>query len=604
MWFVIFAVGIAVMAHAFCGNAATDCAVRYEQSAQRQVERACERLGEYMDVPAKPEVGAERVIMVQRFAKEARELGTEGYRITTENPSLITVRANTDGGLANGVYTLLRTLMIEDRRDPFEGNWQVEETPFFRIRSMMVAPYNFGFAHGFSILSPDRWAFKHWKQYLDFLRLCNLNRVGIYPMRAYDPQIPETIDNKWRYEVWREAMEYAHELGMEFTFVLTANFVPQELWWRYPELRCEHDTVWAGAALCYSKARDIIRETQRYTFEFFKGADHFMLMFSDGGGGCYCDRCSADQTAVFLRMVADVRKTLSEVGSNADVIFWNWALDFWYHSIPAGIPEYLEQFPRVRDIQEEVFKRLPRDVPFEDVSVVPRLLFPGKTDTLKRAKEEGFETVINFVYPMGPELPQFIFPQGRIRVMMDIARYSKRTGIDGMDGYRLSPATRVLNDFVFMRLAWNPDLNFEQLVDELAGYLTEKRLNRAKIADAIRALEFFWEGVDAEANVTKAAALMDEVKAQEDSIQLQYVADMVSLLPGIYRLSQKETTREQADAIKKQMFAETHKRYILQGFGGTDIQWVPAAEAYFNAYVGMWMPVHLLPIPLTEEVNE
>ena len=603
MWYVIFAVAVAVMAHTFCGSAATDSGVQYEKNAEPQVERACERLGEYMAVTAGAEIRAERVINVQRLTKEARELGREGYRITTEKPSLISVRANTDAGLANGVYTLLRTMMIEDTHDPFQRDWEVEETPFFRIRSMMVAPYNFGFAHGYSILSPDRWAFKHWKQYLDFLRLCNLNRVGIYPMRAYDPKIPETIDNKWRYEVWREAMDYAHELGMEFTFVLTANFVPQELWWRYPELRCEHEIAWAGAALCYSKARDIIRETQRYTFEFFKDADHFMLMFSDGGGACYCDRCSADQAVVFLRMVTDVRDTLSEIGSNADVIFWNWALDFWYHSIPAGVPGYLERFPQVRDIQEEVFKRLPRDVPFEDVSIVPRL-FGGKMDTLKRAKEEGFTTVTNFVYGMGPEWSQFIFPQGRIRVMMDIARYSKRTGIDGMDGYRLSPATRVLNDFVFMRLAWNPDLSFEQLVDELAGYLTEKRSNRAKIADAIRALEFFWEGVDAEANVTKAAALMDEVKSEEDSLQLEYVADMVSLLPGIYRLSQKETTPEQAAAIKKAMFAETHKRYILQGFGGTDIQWTPAAEVFFNAYAGMWVPVNLQHIPLTEEEEQ
>ena len=98
------------------------------------------------------------------------------------------------------------------------------------------------------MFSPDQWAFKHWKQYLDYLRLFNLNRVAIYPMRLYDPAIPETWPNKERYAIWKQAMDYAHDLGLKFGWVQTANHVHQETWWRHPALCNEHEGGWKGCA--------------------------------------------------------------------------------------------------------------------------------------------------------------------------------------------------------------------------------------------------------------------------------------------------------------------------------------------------------------------
>ena len=51
---------------------------------------------------------------------------------------------------------------------------------------MMVAPYNFGGADGFSVFSPDQWAFKHWQAYLDYLRLFNM-KADINKTRWYWP---------------------------------------------------------------------------------------------------------------------------------------------------------------------------------------------------------------------------------------------------------------------------------------------------------------------------------------------------------------------------------------------------------------------------------
>jgi len=110
----------------------------------------------------------------------------------------------------------------------------------------------------------------------------------------------------------------------------------------------------------------------------------------------------------------------------------------------------------------------------------------------------------------------------------------------------------------------------------------------------------YWEGKDQIANIDKAARLFDEAKQGEPPYQLEYTADMVSLLPGIHRLNQPVISKQEADAIKARLFAETSKRYILQGFGGTDYQWVPEARMYFDAFVRMWAPRHQQTPPATD----
>jgi hypothetical protein len=569
--------------------------VRFAEAADSAVRLACEQLRGHLSG-----LQAGGRITLVRLEGDDATLGDEGYAIVTMGKRSLDIRAQSDAGLANGVYTLLRTMLIDGLKSPFDRRWAVHERPHFRWRSMMVAPYNFGGAHGFSTFSPDMWAFKHWKLYLDYLRLFNLNVVGIYPMRLYDPEIPESWPNKDRYAIWKQAMDYAHTLGMRFTWVQTANLVHQETWWRHPELRNEREAIWQGCALCYSKARDLIRKTQRHTFEWFKDADHFMLMFTDGGGACFCPECSKDQAGVFLRMVEDTRETLREVGSNADVIFWNWGIDWWHPSMGAGITGYLERYPQVRRIQEEVYERLSKEIVFEDIINVPAIFPQHKEDTLEAARKRGFGTVVGFAYAMNPEMPMFMFPQPRVRAMIDIMQYCKNAGLDGVDGYRLAPFGRILNDFVFMRLAWDPDLTRERLIQEMAGFLARKPENRTKIAEAIIALDAFWEGQEQTANIDKAARLLDEAKAGEASWQLEYVADMTCLLPDVHRLNQPGLTKEEADAVKVRMFAETAKRYILQGFGGTDNQWIPESRMYFNALAGMWAPGHLQALPLTQ----
>jgi hypothetical protein len=139
-------------------DAARKVAVLCDPQPSIPLQTACERLSEH--VRGSPEAGEIRVTRLQ--TRDSR-LGDEGYCIRSTNKT-IAIQANTEAGLANGVYALLRTMLIEDLPTPWARSWDLRDKPALRWRSMMVAPYSFGGAHGFSVFSPDQWAFKHWQQ--------------------------------------------------------------------------------------------------------------------------------------------------------------------------------------------------------------------------------------------------------------------------------------------------------------------------------------------------------------------------------------------------------------------------------------------------------
>jgi hypothetical protein len=158
-----------------------------------------------------------------------------------------------------------------------------------------------------------------------------------------------------------------------------------------------------------------------------------------------------------------------------------------------------------------------------------------------------------------------------------------------MDGYRLSPDGRILNDYAFMRLAWNPDLTPAQLIHEMAGYLTEKPHARAKVAEAIAALDAYWAKLqDRDANIAKATRLLDQAKADEPSRQLEYLADTTFMLWGIRQLQRTDISKEEQELVKDRMYAESFKRYVLQGFGGTQYQWEAESRKFFHALIQVW----------------
>ena len=160
-------------------------------------------------------------------------LGLAGYAITGGGQRPVFITAGAPEGLVNGYYSLLREMIVVHETDPAFRNWDVKESPAFRVRGMELAC----FLLNLDGLSADVMTWPEWKEYLDLLRLLNINTVTCFPMFVYHPDYPETHKHRWKYKVWKKAIAYAHELGMQWHMFTVNNMVPPRDYWEIPEAR-------------------------------------------------------------------------------------------------------------------------------------------------------------------------------------------------------------------------------------------------------------------------------------------------------------------------------------------------------------------------------
>lgn len=582
--------------------AATGNVISPYKNAPSPVVHAVQRLSGYTGIPlGKAQANALRV---ELNSIENPRIGTQGYTIHSANGS-ITVSGNATDGAANGVYTLLRTLMIEHRKDPFSRAWNVEEKPAFSLRSMQVAPYRFGASYGFAALSPDRWSFEQWKQYVDFMRLCNMTNLAMGSARVYDPNYPDSRREQWRYEVWKQVMDYCHQIGMKFDWFISPNLTPEQAFWDNPDKRYinEHG-AWYGNGLDWNKGKDLILKTQKYTMQYFRDLDNLILIYSDGGSFFFDSRDgSSDPAALFADVTNSYVKMLRDVGNHAKLVNMNWGLQLWADlTLPKSL---VEKYPKYRTLQDDTIPLLPKDAGWEDASVLTWVqnfgIFikaggnPPVSESLLVAKEHGFHPVIDLFWYMNPEGSINMFPHPYIQRAIQEARYARdEVGTDGAKGYRLAPPMRFMDDYVFFRVASDPSLTQEQLVDELAGLLTENEEDEATVKQAINTLEQFWTTRKLE-DIEKVDKLFRQVLPREHSRNLEYVSNGVTFLTYIVRMAQPGVTVEQKTKLKQELYEAIKPMYILQGLTA-DIVWVPEAWRFFDARVDMMLEDYASPL--------
>jgi len=211
---------------------------------------------------------------------------------------------------------------------------------------------------------------------------------------------------------------------------------------------------------------------------------------------------------------------------------------------------------------------------------------PPLREGLLIGKESGFRPVIDFFWYMNPEVSFNMFPHPFIRRGIQEAQYARdEVGADGVEGYRLAPPCRFMDDYVFFRLASDPSLTQEQLVNELAGLLAEKPESQQQLKEAINTLEQFWTSHKLE-DIGKAEKLFRELLPAEHSKNLQYVSNGVTFLSYIARMAEPGVTPQQKTQLKRDLYQTVKPMYIFQGLTA-DIVWLPEAVRFFNARVDM-----------------
>ena len=577
------------------------------ENAPTPVRHAVHRLSLYTGLSEDKASGNETAVRIELNTTANLKIGAQGYTVSSSGDEGIVIRGNTAEGAANGVYTFLRTLMIEHRKDPFSRKWEVEEKPQFSIRAMQVAPYRFGASYGFAALSPDRWSIEEWRRYLDFMRLCNMTTLCLVPARIYDPDYPNSWREKWRFEIWKQVMDYCHQVGMKFNWMTGPNLVTEQCFWDNPDKRTVEENAWWGNSLIWSKAKDLILKNNRYTLENFREMDALELLASDGGA--YFDE--PDPAAYFADAIRSYIRLLREVGSNAHCVYWNWLLDFW--CLVATPPHLLQKHPNYKTIQDDVVPLLPKNVAWLDASMLTLIQNFGRSvqfrgnpplrEGILIGKENGFRPVIDFFWYMNPEASINMFPHPYIKRAIQEAQYARdEVGVDGAMGYRLAPPLKFIDDYVYFRVTSDPSLTQEQLVNELAGLLTEKPESQQQAKEAINTLEQFWAARKLE-DIEKAERLFRELLPTEHSKNLQYVSNGVTFLTYLVRMAQPGVTAAGKTRLKRELYQTVKPMYIFQGLTA-DIVWLPEAVRFFNARVDMMVEDYTSPLSLNVPVME
>ncbi len=546
--------------------------IALDGTAPFSIRRACELLSEWTKLPIEEEGEADNVIRIaysyqEKTDRELLDLDEEGYLIKTykkNSSSNIAIIANTVPGATNGIYGLWRMLKTNQSHNPFTQEWNIKEKPYFKTRGIMTMLMPWGFEE----LSTDSWTFEEWKSYLERIRSLGANSVMIFLLALYHPDFPELEKNAWRYRVIREAIIYGKRLGLKIYVMWVYSMLPSPLWWKYPSLRAKVRTGYHGITFCWQHREEHnILKIHRYIVDYFKEADGFCL-FAFELGDCICERCSHNLDQVVVEAMDNLKKWVKEVKAGKNLMFSTWF---------AGLFEDLTP-----NLREKLSTRLPEDITIVDFN---RL-------SLYKAQKEGHK-VIDWVFltdPEGGRENRSIFPRPRLNVtrkrILGFKEDGKLKKAEGLFIYRLTPPTRFLSDYAALRLAWNPQLTVEEIVDEVSGFLTSDKENKKSVSRAILSLEKWWQGLDEEA-LQESIDLFAKVKEKEKSDTLENIWGPVSLLPFIYELSKEGVSEEREEELFKKIYQRMRKIRILRCYT-TDQAWITRAQAILKARLEWW----------------
>ncbi len=545
--------------------------IKLDDSVPFSVRRACELLSEWTKLPIKKEGEADNVIQIvysdkEKINKELMDLDEEGYLIKTEknnSSSKIAIIANTITGTTNGIYGLWRRLKINQTHNPLTQKWNIKEKPYFKTRGIWILLMPWGFEE----LSPNVWTSEEWKSYLERIRSLGANSVMIFLTAFYHPDFPELEKYAWHYRALREAVIYGKRLGLKMNIAWNYGMLPPPLWWKYPSLRAKA-RLYHGITFCWQHREDHnILKIHRYIVEYFKEADGFCL-FAFEGGACLCEKCSHNLDQAAVEAVQNLKKWVKEAKAGKNLMYSSWFAAAWEDLTP--------------NLREKLCARLPEDITIVDFN---RL-------TLYKAQEKGHR-VIDWVFltdPEGGRENQAIFPKPRLNVtrkrILGFKEDEKLKDPQGLFIYRLTPPTRFLSDYAALRLAWNPDLTVEEIVDEVSGFLTSEKENKEMLSEAILSLEKWWQDLDEEA-LQESIELLTKVKEKEKSDILENIWGPVSLLPFIYELSKEGVSEERKEELFKEIYQRMTKIRILRCYT-TDQWWITRAQAILKARLEWW----------------
>ncbi len=453
----------------------------------------------------------------------------ESYHVVHGPSGELGLVAQSQHGLANGIYDVRRALLLASPEisSPAQLLKQGVKSPHFTQRIF----YHFMTTWNLQRLTVDTFTMKQWKIHLDRMRALNANQFyfDIWADQYYHPDYPETYSNKAQYDKLREVCDYAHKIGLRTGVVIFPAQIPASVYQAYPEDQAVEAANYHGINMCPSRAWDRVVSFDAFMLSYFGSHLDDVIVEMQDPGSCLCEQCCKQFPELVKRFIQAYRDV---PGGPADRKIELCTLHFrdWLEE-PKGKAASRIAFP-VKRLRDKVFSTLPKGTTLLDID----------NATMDMGREKyGLENTY-FFFDLDPESgieDAQVFPRVKLsRIEAQIADSVKR-GHHGILAYRMMPFAQHVADYLLFRKCWDPSIETDAAMTELAAEWKIPRDKRPDFVQAMHDIDKWWNKKDLQSLDTAELALQQLTKEENSSEYLYDLKDLVAVLKVLAHYSKE-----------------------------------------------------------------
>jgi len=449
----------------------------------------------------------------------------EAYRVVPGAAGGIRVVARTSHGLANGLYDLRRRLLVSGKAAPLGGLLpEGEHAPHFAYRTFyhFLTPWGLQRLVGGALTPPQ------WREHLGRMRALNANQFvfDIWADQYYHPDYPETFGNRALYDRLRDACDYAHRLGLRTAVMLFPAQVPTSVYQANPQAQAVEAQGYHGINMCPVRAWGLVTSFNVFLLSYFGRAVDDVIVELQDPGSCLCKLCCEQFPELVLRFL-QLYRTVPGGPGDRRIDLCTLHFRDWIESPgpePTGVA-----FP-VKDLRKRVFEALSPGVLVHDLDA----------DTLDMAHNYHLKRSY-FFFDLDPESGlenEMVFPRPMLKRIDSQIRDSVQNHDESILAYRLMPFAQYVADYVLFRKCWDPQLEVDAALVELAAEWNIPRDRRPRFVAAVHLLDDWRQGGKA-GRVDDAAKVLDELAG--DSAASEYLvaySDIARVLRVLARFAE------------------------------------------------------------------
>ncbi len=352
--------------------------------------------------------------------------------------------------------------------------------------------------------APLHWGREEWLREIRWLHECGINTVEFATMLEFN-RIPQTEMERQKICDRLQVLELAHNLGLEFGYILTNTVVSTVPDGEEPGNQLKNRAV----QLCPQNPDNLKRTValQEWYMRTYGHADFFEEFAADWGG-CHCGQCNVSD---YMRYVSTFAKTLDALNSKARLYANTWSIAYWGPS-----PEnqgWLSVFENEIRGSREVIGQLDtmpanthltlpchhlyRPLVFEQYGGKSKTpIFPTQED-IQKVTAMGREVMAWPHFVMDDDTsraPQWGIVHSEVRYIRDLLQQLSAKGISRIIGNLYQPYLQIGNTYAYGRLLQNPDLPAQQIIHDFARLIAHPE-DAERLAEVLCWVEnhSYWE---------------------------------------------------------------------------------------------------------------